>query len=378
MLRRFTTPETPSPPAKRPRLHKQPSPVSRGPAAVSALSSPLIARFQPTASGLDGGSSFILPNQLPKFNNSSSDRLSSPSTTIPETPPRSVLPPTTAPSPSSPFFKLARELRDRIYAEVLGPPTAIHVVRPRGTPEDHFLFLLCSQPINGMGICLECHYLKAEDLKTDHPVYDMSLLYVSKAVKQEVSRVVFMRNDFWFPSQWSLLDFGLIFTEQTKYMQSLSYSNFYLENDAKGDIKTFQDSGDLMHKTFPAIKALTIYLRCKLNGNADQPIFEEGIMNYFRPLSRLRLSKAHVVLHKSFADDRLTPRMIRLLQARAESIMLLDPSLPQQEMQLPPQETDSDRAKHEEKLLGKIVGNSPRLWAMLTVSKHKSKGLFKR
>ena len=274
-----------------------------------------------------------------------------------------------------PFFKLPIELRNRIYGEVLGPSTTIHVIRPHGAPEDHFLFLRCTTPLEDTGECLQCEYLNEQDLKPDHRVYDMSFLHVSIVVREEVSRLIFSCNEFWFPNRRTLEGFGRIFFDQTKYMQSISYFDIYVDHNIERKIRILQTCGDTTCRAYPATKNLTVYLRCYLSLLPNRPIFAEGILNYFRPLGRLPLSKVrvHVAITGQTSDDRFTPEMMGMLEAKAERILLSAPSSPEQEMRLPPQDIDSGMGQHRE-----MVSDSYHLWAMLIVLKRKSKGLLTR
>jgi hypothetical protein len=208
-------------------------------------------------------------------------------------------------------------------------------------PDDYFLFLRCSMPIGKSGECPGCGYLERDDLRPDHDVFDMSLLLVSQMIRDEASAIMFSRNHFWFPERLPLHDFGRNFPDYAKHMQMVSFRDIFDESHVERRIDTFQCYGRRMRKDFLAVKALTIYVRVRDTNKTNRPVFEEGILNYFRPLSSLPLSQAHVKLSVCYGGgQRISQEMLKMLCTKAESILLLDASLPEQEMQRLPQDAD--------------------------------------
>ena len=230
------------------------------------------------------------------------------------------------------FFDLPLEVRNQVYHEALGPSTSIHIRQVHGGNRIHFLFLKCSTSVRVNGTCKECAYTNLSDLKPTHNVYDMTLLLVSPQVRAEGSTIIFSKNHFVFFLDAFLEHFIISSPQDAKLIQSVSMTA--IMDDAGGRRHWCVAANRRLCRGLPALKRLEIHLKLHSSTPTSMPIFEEGILNFFRPFSRLHLSQAMVVVNTLYQDKRLTEAKLQDLCAKARSILLLDPTLPEQESQV--------------------------------------------
>lgn len=227
------------------------------------------------------------------------------------------------------FFDLPLEVRNQVYHEALGPSTSIHIRQVYGGNRNHFLFLKYSTSVAVNGTCKECAYTNQSDLKPSHDVYDMTLLLVSPQVRAEASTIIFSKNHFVFFLDAFLQDFIVSSPQDAKLIQSVSMTA--IMDDAGGRRHWCVAANKRLCRGTPALKRLDIHLKLLSSTPTSMPIFEEGILNFFRPFSHLHLSQAMVVVNTQYREKRLTEAKPQGLCAKARNILLLDPTFLEQE-----------------------------------------------
>lgn len=299
-----------------------------------------VASLQSSRKLLDGDSSPPLLSSLPVFNSSEPAQVSSRPTTMRQTPP--ALLPRSSSGLNSRFsptlLGLPVELRYNIFNLVLDTKTSIHVQSGPHGDGDRFLFIECFEPLDMIFGCRRCAALGTDKAAADVQYIDSSLLQVCKVVREEASVVMFSLNTFHFSDRTVLESLLNTAPDECGSMQSLSFRDTAYDDSSLARYDQHRNRGPC--KLLLNLRSLTIYLRIGPMLPAGVSFFDDGILNFFRPFSRLPLQEAHVhikVILRGKDQRGNTPDELAGLERKAQKIMMRDPSLPEEDVRMMPE-----------------------------------------
>lgn len=255
------------------------------------------------------------------------------------------------------------ELRNQIYALVLGPPTIVHVRKSAKSHNDNYYFVVCSQgAIAGSNAqCRECWTVSESGLEREQRGLDVALSMVSRKISLELAAFMFSRNEFVFFGRRYLDAFIKSAPKDAKAIQHLIFNDILYDDRDMGSQGPLNNR--LLCKALAGLKSLTIngQFFVRRGGEDVRPVPEDGILNYFQPFARLPLLEATVNIQPEPRDRRTTPAMLQTLNTKARNTILLDPSLPEQNVKWP---TDAEEAAWDG--LAKASARKPKKFVSIT------------
>jgi hypothetical protein len=243
-------------------------------------------------------------------------------------------------SDNCPFLRLPQEVRNEIYSEVLGPCQVVYTEYEYD--QDEWILRIGSKagtpPVDGLS--------RRRSNKQNLRALETALFSVTSQIRDEVFRVMFTRSRFVFDDMFALTRFCRSFSPYVSMLRAVEFGVAIKDvNDFPNQVR--YDVWE-MKKSLPSLRHMTILGTvhiCTESGN----LFYEGVLNYFRRLSRLPVTTVKVGLETLYLS-KISVQILRSLEADACKIILRDASLPEEAQKpLPAEETVLKEQKEEAK-----------------------------